>query len=371
MAEILFWVLFSIDIVCVFVKRSPWFIVPVNLVYLFVITYGSTSPDYWVYKITYETGYLRSSVEIGYNLCMDICNKIGCDFDQFLLVMAVLFMSILLITFSRYSKNYALFFSVYLIYHFFIDLIQIRYFYAGVLFTVSVMMLIKGKKMIGGILLLASCTFHASMIFFLPLLLFDFDKRLSIKFIKRSSEMIIALCIVMFLLGKNFTPLVNVGINIVDHMGASASAKSMYFETTTRFGWILYFMLHFAIMFSTYYWRNKIYRIRNKSECSATELEKLDNCIKLCTGVLTLQFYCIYSFPFIMINVHFYRFYRCTFYLSALCWAMCSDQMKRTIDYYKSVALTFTSLLLYRIPLVQGIENIKDILDSNRFLVGR
>lgn len=369
MAEVIFWILLSINIGCVLVKKSPWFIVPINLIYNFTIVYGTTTnADYWVYKANYETGYLRSSVEIGYNLCMDLCNKVGCDFNQFLLVMSVVFMTILLITFSKYSSNYALFFSVYLIYHLFIDLIQIRYFYAGVLLSVAVLMLFKGKKWIGGILLLASCTFHASMFFFLPLLFLDFEKGLSVKVVKRSAEVVFAICILSFLVGNRFETIINMGLSIVDHMGASASEKSTYFETTTHFGWILYFALHFAIMFTTYYWRSKLRMIRNSNNCSLEEHERVDNCIKLCTNILTLQFYCIYSFPLIMINIHFYRFYRCTFYLSALCWAACADRMKRSSAYYKSIAVTFISVLLYRIPLVQGIDRIDEILDNNKFL---
>lgn len=346
---------FIINFFFVLIRKKPFILLPVNIIFVVILVYGTTKTgDYAIYELMYTTGYSRNTIEVGYNFWTDVCNALGMTFNQFWLSLVIIFGAVILWVFSKFSNNYPLFFSLYYIHMIFIDIVQIRTFCVGSIFTLAIYFLFQGKRKIYMLLLLLAVSFHIQILFFAPLVFFDFTKQLTIKFIKWSGGIMLGLCAFLFLIGNKMTFIANMGISLISSLGSDT--KTVYFNTTTRFGFLLYFALHLGAIAVTYYCRSKVRDSQSHNEV-----------IDFCNKCLTLQMYCIFCFPLIMINMNFYRLYRVIYIVNYISWAMILDSMKTTRQYYKSVFAIFAATLLYRLPLVHGNNQIEIILNNNKF----
>lgn len=167
-----------------FAKKSKLFSVYIFI--FFVIIFGLNNhhlgySDYFNMDFeNYYTAYLSSAsqisprnMEIGFKLMMYISNLLGLSLNSFRFIIGLFGFSLIFNTVKKYSSypNYVL--SLYLIYPFINDVIQIRNFIAASIVIFSIRYLIEDRK--GNLLKYASLVFvaslfHVSSLFYLLLI---------------------------------------------------------------------------------------------------------------------------------------------------------------------------------------------------------
>ncbi|PKM90622.1 MAG: hypothetical protein CVU85_00245 [Firmicutes bacterium HGW-Firmicutes-10] len=158
----------------------------------FVIIFGLNNhhlgySDYYNMDFeNYYTAYLSSAnqisprnMEIGFKIVMYISNLLGLSLNSFRFIIGLFGFSLIFITIKKYSSypNYVL--SLYLIYPFINDVIQIRNFIAASIVIFSIRYLLEDKK--GNLLKYAlfvflASLFHISSLFYLVLILVKYLK---------------------------------------------------------------------------------------------------------------------------------------------------------------------------------------------------
>lgn len=370
--------LIGINIGCLIAKKQPMLMLPLNYLFSCILFYGNTTnADYINYVYMYNHIGPRNSYEPVFNLLMDICQRLGMSFDLFILILWLIFGTIALYVFSRYSRNFPLFFSLYYVYQIFLDIVQIRSFCAYALFTLAVHFWLSRKKVLYLITLTLAALIHIELFFFLPLVFFNVDKsfslrkfnisylfrpefwkkKISLRLVKGIAFAVFALCFVIIITGMRTSILSNVGLRLLALLGAET--KVLFFKNRASYGVLLYLIIHLATLGVTYYLRSMMQKYSNSLLVSQKA--------KIMTAIILIQWYCVLCFPLIMINMNFYRIYRGLYLLNFAAWAMVLDSLKRNHTYYKCLILAGLVTMLYRIPLVQGTPQIPIILNNNFF----
>lgn len=158
-------------------------IATVLLVVPMAILFGGNfyNPDYFAYKHVYDhigfyqvENLLGERFESGFIFLYQIGNKLGLSYQHFLGVLGVLCLLIIVFTVRQYTRRTFIVVGLYLIYPFFMDVVQIRNFVAMVIFFAGIRFY-RVKNVtdilysIGFILLATSI--HKTMILFLVFIL--------------------------------------------------------------------------------------------------------------------------------------------------------------------------------------------------------
>lgn len=352
-------VVLILNIIMLLLKRKSKLILILDFIFIFLMFYGTTTTnDYQYYLLMYEKGLSRTSYEIGFNFLLDITKMLGLSFQGFMGFVWIFFGGIILFVFSRYSNNYPLFFTCYLIYIAFIDIVQLKSFCASALLLCAFHFQFKNNKILFLLFNILAASIHIEMIFFLPLVFFDTVLLKSEAFLKKSGVAILVLCVFFFFERNTLNRLVNT-IGIIFMSPIDELEKTGYFSTTGNFGFLLYFSLQFAIIIATNYGRKKLKADRRYNIINLEIIRKIQ----------LVQLYCLFSFPLIMVNMNFYRLYRVIAYVNFIAWAIELDNFKgTTVNYYKSLFVILLTNVFYRIPLVQGNNQIDIILDNNSLI---
>lgn len=194
----IYYLLYITLICCGSVKKTSKFFSAIIFIFLLIV-FGLNNHhlDYSSYFnmdfSNYYTAYLSSDgvlssrdMEIGFRYLMYFSNSIGLSINSFRLIIGVVGFSLIFSTIKRYSQypNYVL--SLYLIYPFINDVIQIRNFFAASIMIFSIRYLIESEK--GSLLkfivcILIASTIHISSLFYL---IFIITRFINIKYIYKS-----------------------------------------------------------------------------------------------------------------------------------------------------------------------------------------
>ena len=355
----LYIIILIINIFLLIVKKYPKFVFLIDFLFFLLLFYGTTSTnDYSYYVLMYEKGLNLTSYEIGFNTILKLIQYTGVSFQGCMGIIWVIFGGIIIFVFSRYTKNYPLFFSLYLIYLVFIDIIQIKSFCATAILTLAFHFYFSGKKIKYLFFTIVAASIHIEMLFFIPLIFLNSSKLKSQKFVKRCGQGILVTCVIFFFARDFLNSIIShYGISLINALGGSD--KTVYFMTSTNIGFLLYFVLHLVTIYITFFLKKK---------SSMSNFAILNKC-KMIEQVQLLQFYCLLCFPLIMVNMNFYRLYRVTSFANYIAWAYILEKnMGRTIGYYKCLLMVLLSNILYRIPIVQGNDQIHVIINSNSII---
>lgn len=344
---VLFYVFHLLNVLFLFFRKKSKLLTAATFAVLIYIYYNNTgNNDYLPYLAMYKHTE-RFSVEPGYILLMKAAQHFSLDFNSFYCIICTACLTIIMAVYRKFSDDFQLFFSVYLIYQYFEDLNVIRNFIIRALIIVAFYYLYKGKKLHFVALTAIGALFHQTAIFYLPLVIYGNKKKFSIRAIKVMAAVVFLLCIVIFITGNNFSWLYN---TLSSRLMGNDSKLDYYFTTSTRFGFILYFFLHLG---NIYIMRSSlsIMNLENEKERSLYELAEFVN------------LYVISSFPLIMMNINFYRLYNNIFVLNYIVYAILLKNCKKDAYYFTLLKILGLNML-YALPIVHGSNQKQLVLDS-------
>lgn len=310
--------------------------------YLYMTSNSTT--DYNNYMYIYANSELYSGIiEPGYLILMKFFNLLGVDFNIFYGEIAIICLLIILYVFNKFSDNYQLFYSVFFMYKCFESYNIIRNYIMQAFLLLGIYFLIKSEK--GKYLISCGLAFlnHRTAISYLPMVAYNEKKPFSMRFIKYFSLVIALLCVFIFLTGNNFQWL----YSLVSSLAGDSMAEKVdyYFTTSTRLGFLLYFVLHLGDILICHTCQKKV--------INSYERESLQ--YKLFKFTQFANLYCLVSFPLIMMNMNFYRIYCSIHFLNMINYSVILDSHKGTTRrYYRDLIMIFLLNLCYMLPIVQA-----------------
>lgn len=113
------------------------------LVFMLVLSIGNyDNSDYYNYATRYEEQkYL--GLEVGWGALCRIANHIGLNFQEFKMILFIIWIIVLFRTVSKYTKNGLLVFSLYFVFPFFLDVVQLRNMIVTVIIMIAFQYLLK------------------------------------------------------------------------------------------------------------------------------------------------------------------------------------------------------------------------------------
>lgn len=340
----IFWIA---NLVCVLLKKKNRALSVATFIFLCIIYfYNTQSNDYeryiWIYG-----GEIRSEIEPGFLFVLDVFSRLGYTFQQIQGIIATICLFTIIIVYRKFSDNYHLFFTFYLIYQYFADLNLLRNFVMRTFIFVAIYFLINGKRMHFVILLVVAMLFHRTALIYLPLALINPEKKISPKLIKMFAGIILTGCVTVFIFGNNWTWIYNIAARFLSD---EVQKLSYYFTTTTHYGFLIYFGLHLINFYVVLTMRRK-------------ELEN----DKLQKWTTYLNYYSFLFFPLIMLNNNFYRLYNNLYLINLVCYVKNLDSYsKTTTGYYKCVLKVLIANYIYRLPVVQAWDQKFKILEVKK-----
>ena len=352
--NILFYSILALNILCVLMKKKSKIVTLASILIAIYISFENTgSGDYGMYVYLYDGGIEYG--EIGYSLLQRLTYAMGLTFNELQGIICTIALIIILYVFSKYSNNYQLFFALFFISEFFINVNVLRSYIARAFLLLGFHFLMNGKKMKYVLLVMLAISFHVTSVLYLPLVFLvgrDYSSKKAKRVMGTLALIILMLCVVVFVLGNKFTWLYNIMVIIMPSMQDKFDA---YFTTSTRFGFMLYFMLHAGNLF--------LHSIGSKQMSQDQSASSMSNKIYHFSGIVNL--YTILFFPLIMMNTNFCRVLNNIFFLNVIYYAMFLDSYKKaTIDYYKTLISMFAVTLCSTFPLVHASNQRQAILDA-------
>lgn len=344
MVTVLFYGVALMNFVISAIRKKNNFFAGMAYVAIFILmTYNSEGPDI----ANYINGYLNSMVgntgfgEGGFNLLMKLGNIMHLNFYSFRAVLTIVCLLLLHNTIKFYNTNENSVISLYMLFLFFMDTIQIRNFVVEIIFIYSTRFLIQDKafdslKYI--ICILVASLFHAIAPIYLILLVCKFVRTQKIyKLI-----LIFSICsFVFFMLFRNC-------LNYIVMFAANLAGVKMEYATTSTFlGFVPVVGIYFLGLLAIYIYCKKV----NRSSSFNVKLNGLKN-IHLALLILL---------PLLLINTNFYRVFRNALLLTLMCFCMKVRVRNKTIK-WSAPLIAFILNLLWWFTDVILYNNISRII---------
>lgn len=356
MISIIFYSIWILNILFVLIKKKSKVLTLLSVAVSVWIVYQSTSTaDYWIYMKYYQAD-TSGGIEIGYIFLMRLANMMGLTYNEFLMVISIICFAIIMIVYRQFTDNYQLFFSLYFIYEYAIDITQVRNFVASCLLLLAFYFIVKRKRIFAIVTIAISALMHISMLFYIPLLFINPESYKNRKALKYCSIAIVFMCVALKFGGSRFSALSNLLSTVVG--STDLGDKTSYFYSLSNNGYLLYFALC-AVNIAVFMYSRHVIRNNMNQDIVESEME-----IILDAGLL-INLYCVFSFPFIILNMSFYRLFRNVLLINFMISCIAADSFKKTTTaYYKYILTAFVGNLLYKIPLVHGSSLLTPILEE-------
>lgn len=299
-----FYGLLFINIVLVLIKKKSNTIAIMMLIVLFFVYFGNTREgfsDLTYYRERYEL--ITNSIyfsDPGYIWLADFCRENGLSFQMFLAVIFIISATCIIYVAIKFKCDYNLLVVLYSLFYIFYSMEVLRYFIAMSFALIAYYNLSKGNKKRYLFFLIIAVLFHKSIAFLAPFAIIGFINNTAIKKkIFKCIYIFVAIFIVFNIInGNNATFLYKYIDKFISNKDMSNSIQ-YYVGTTTRYGFILYFMYHIFNTIILYCIRKEI----NKNQEIISS--KLNNFIEL---TWQQNIYTSLFLPFIMYNVTFFRY---------------------------------------------------------------
>lgn len=348
----MFLILILINFTCLIFNRNSKIVIIISAFLLCIIMGGAVyTGDYENYYLLYTNNINAEAFEKGFLVLIDVFKNIGLNYKEFIFVLFMILNAINFYVIKKLTNNIHIVILMYTVCQLVADVTQYRNFIASTILMVAIYLLFNNKRIFSFIIILFSCMFHRTMIFYIPLVFINYEKKHSYKMIRNFSIVVFLLCLIMFFLGNNLT-----------FLKATLSYFSndnmlQYFGSRTNLGFIIFFLMHTANILLLI----ACYKIYGET--------------KLLRFTLILDMYLVLSFPLIMINVNLYRLFRNISLLNFICFANVMDNFtvrKVSKKYYSilfcAILYTFSIYSLYKI---QGTSLYEFVLsDDNNVFVG-
>lgn len=302
----LYFAIMIIDLLCILLQKKSKLVFWANVVVFSLIFYGNIRTgwsDIVVYREQYNTQNPLLFSEPGYLLFSKTFSGLGLTFNQYLLVIFVLFMASILIFLKGTECNFAVFFFCMGLFYYFYIIEGIRYLLATTFLVIGCRYLIRRKNLVFILFLLISITFHSSFILF-ALLLFTNFKHFTRKFYVSYAVVFIAIC-ALTVMNHNQIPLGNLIFGFISKylLGGREIASFYNGSITATHSW-MYIPIYYACNFGLLYASQKLLEnARDRCGYDTSSLEEVYTfCFRAnCLLALTL--------PFAMMSPTYFRFF--------------------------------------------------------------
>lgn len=297
-------------------------------IFLIIIMGGNTNnPDTVIYNNIYYNSEFFSK-DFGFGFLVLFFNKyLGFNYNFFKLFTAIFGITLIQKTVKKYVKNKKLFYILYFIYPFIMDIVQVRNFMAMSIFIFCVPYLSENDwkgtiKYTVGILIAA--TIQKTALVYLPLVFINnIEKK---KYKKNSLLIIIGLCVVISLNKGLLFKLTNfLLINVADTL----TGVGKFLIRNTNWGWLIQWGTQ-IINFIFIAWCKRVISSKKVEQnsvlfktCSYEDAKKFIIC------VYWINMYAFIFLPLYIVNINFYRIMRNIMPLNLMCYTIILEIMNK------------------------------------------
>ena len=336
---ILTWI---VNVILLMLKKKNTPVVFLSVCFLVLMYFWSTgSGDYQNNYEAYVYHAEFNQLEIGYKASIIVFNSFGISFQSFQGIVCSICLLVALSVYRKFSNNYHLFFSVYLIYQCFYDMDTMKNFIARTLLFIAIYWLIRNRKDRFALIVLIASLFHRSMMVYLLLVFVDF-KSINYRRVKIFLSAIFISTIVAYIVAQ--VPNVFEALIRVRAFESISAKIQTYFSSASRVTFILYYFLHCM---------NVCFLISNK-----TAFAKY---IRLYNAIFILDVFVIVSFPLIIINNVFFRLFNNIYLFNYIAYAVVLKEASKN-NYSKKVIEIMLINACYRLPIVHSAAEYRRVL---------
>lgn len=317
--------------------------IPLSIVFLCILMGGNLkNPDTDIYiNMYYQNNFVK---DIGFGLLIKLGNYFGLGFYHFKLLISILGLSMISVSLLGLVKNKSIFITLYFIYPFFFDIVQIRNFLCMAFFILGFRFLINEKKS-GKFLFIIFVLLGASMqkigLIYLPIVFFkDIYKK---KWLKKMAIIFILISIIV---GLSDSFLQSFTRNFLFFLEGNLQGLDNYLDRNTRFGWII-FWLEQIISFSIVFFGRKI-MIKKDYNFSISEKAFVN-------GLYSVNYYMFFFLPLFVLDESFTRIIRNIMPLNSMTGAILISYMLTKYSEIKKISknelIYILSVILYQVIL--------------------
>lgn len=295
MITVVFFITIITNLIIAFLNKNSKIITILSLLAVGIIMAGNTdNPDMIGYMNMFTSRTYSSTYEMGFKMLTTFVSRIGASYNQYLLVIVVLSFLLVFFSFKKYVSSWHLIIAGYMTYLMFFDITQIRYFIAGSFVLSGISFLAQKQRLFFVLLVLAGSLFHKSVLVFLIYFIIQPGKVFSKKQVEVFSGLIVILCILTFFNGNKIPYIENI-VKLV----LAENAKSVYFTTTTKLGFLYSYVCQFINIYYAGVANNTMQRYGNNQVYK-----------DLCEVVFMITCVSCFALPLVMMNSNFTRFIR-------------------------------------------------------------
>lgn len=350
-------IIFSVLLIHIgLIKRQSKILFYIIWILLLLLFGGSTeNADRIAYMNNYEQstfGAFDAPFEYGFQLLCQIGSFLGLSYDQFLFVIALIGLALIASTIKLYAGNSSYTLSLYSIYPFVLDTVQIRNFAAmSIIIYGSRYILSHKKEYIKYIIsILLASSVHVSALFYFSGLIVAFKNT------KKLFTIVVVAAISSIFLIPIILPYLTVITSIEKIEAYTLTETSMF----TKVGIIAYFAYFISLLLIA---RNILNRVQREDNApSQSKFVQIDP-----EAVLKINIICIPILYLMIDNLNFFRVCRNIMVINYILFALCLSKMKRSIMYYVFfwciLILAVASFIIFIV--VAPVTNIVDPLFEN------
>lgn len=301
-------------------KRIRYFMPLLTIVYMIIMMGGNTNnPDTIIYERMYYSSKFFDK-DPGFGLLIDRAKAFGLGINEFRLVIAIIGLVLISSAANYFIKNIGIFYLIYFVYPFMMDVVQVRNFLAMCLVVFSLRFLVDESKK-GPILCLLfivmATLIQKTAIVYTPLFLFKYIEK------KKLMKGILVIVAVISLIAGLNTQLVNrIAFVLLNTVSESLMGSAKFLSRNTNWGWLILwgeqFTNVFLVSWSLKAWN---YAIRNYPEQikSKQSLTRVQLYLEL---IFWINIYLFCFCPLYVININFYRIMRNIMVANAIVFAL-------------------------------------------------
>lgn len=315
----------------------------------FLFAFNTENPDrenYVFFFNALEKLKYYAGLEPGFVFFIKATHKIGFDYQQFILVYSFIGLSLLFNFIIRYSKRPTTVIIFFVLYPYFFQIVQIRYFFASCISIWGCHFLIdkKGHYNLKYILtIIAACLFHISSIIYLVLLLVN----LNYKYLTKLLPLIFFILILGEYVGLNVLKLI---IPKLEHYISN--------KTRTRMATKLFFLVYYLVKIHI----SLFLRKKNQKDDKYSTFAIKTNFISSIFYILIWQSMDFQRLEQTLI-IHFYILITNSFSKKSI--AFIPNKNFHTVEYY--ICLIYVIILIFVLEFAFSSRQVYQILTNNNF----
>lgn len=273
------------------------FSIPIIWAIMGLNTYTS---DYPFYADYYNTQVFSMSFESGFILLSNFLYLVGADYQKFLMVFFSIGILVMILAAKDFYVNWHSIILLYSLTQIYMDTNEIRQFMAYCFFALAMSQYAKkSSKLQYCIWIIVATLFHRSAAILLPFPFLFTGIRNREKLLKIYFIVIVFFCSAVFMNGNRIP-----GLNTI-LIAFGLQDKAIYFETSTRYGFLLFWAAYFSNMLVVYFAKKEI----NKNDGNYDDHQK-----KYVKNLWEFLLYTSFAMPLCMLNSEFLRYYRFSVY---------------------------------------------------------